>query len=98
VPAFKAGAHAGKVMVLQVGQVRREISYNGDTINTAARIEAKCNEYKKELLISGDLYELLSNRKGFTFRNAGNIKLDGKKQGVEIYKVSRGKRKRQQSS
>ena len=93
-PAFKAGAHAGKVMALQVGQIRRDISYNGDTINTAARIESKCNEYKQELLISGDLYELLGNRKGFTFRNAGHIKLDGKKQGVDLYKVKRGSKKK----
>lgn len=91
-PAFKAGAHSGKVMALQVGQIRRDISYNGDTINTAARIESKCNEYRQELLISGDLYQLLNHRKGFTFRNAGNIKLDGKKQGVDIYKVKRGNR------
>jgi adenylate cyclase len=97
-PEFKAGAHAGKVMVLQVGQIRRDISYNGDTINTAARIESKCNEYKQELLISGALYELLGNRKGFTFRNAGNIKLDGKKQGVDIYKVKKGNKKEKRST
>ncbi|MDY6917239.1 MAG: hypothetical protein SVP26_04730, partial [Chloroflexota bacterium] len=35
-----------KVMVLQVGQIRRDISYNGDTLNTAARIESMCNEYR----------------------------------------------------
>ena len=93
-PAFKAGAHAGKVMALQVGQIRRDISYNGDTINTAARIESKCNEYRQELLISGDLYELLNTRKGFTFNNTGNIKLDGKKRAVDIYKVKKGKKKR----
>jgi len=97
-PAFKAGAHAGKVMALQVGQIRRDISYNGDTINTAARIESKCNEYKQELLISGDLYKLLGNRKGFTFKNTGYIKLDGKKQGVELYKVKRGKGNKKSSS
>ena len=88
-PRFKAGVHAGRVMALQVGRIRREISYNGDTINTAARIESKCNDYKQDLLISGDLYEMLGRKNGFQFRNAGNIKLNGKKKGVDIYKVRR---------
>ena len=62
-PKFKAGLHIGKVMVLQVGSIRRDISYNGDTINTAARIESTCNEYKQNLLISGVLYEALEDKK-----------------------------------
>jgi len=88
-PGFKAGAHAGKVMVLQVGQDRRDISYNGDTINTAARIESQCNQLKREVLISGELYNRLRDRKGFHFKNAGNIKLNGKKRGVELYGVKK---------
>lgn len=88
-PGFKAGAHAGKVMVLQVGQDRRDISYNGDTINTAARIESQCNQLKQEVLISGELYNRLRGRKGFQFKNAGNIKLNGKKRGVELYGVKK---------
>lgn len=92
VPEFKAGIHAGKVMVLQVGQIRSDISFNGDTINTAARIEAQCNEHRHNLLISGDLYNKIKNKKGFQFSNAGNIKLKGKKRGVEIYKVRKKKK------
>jgi len=86
-PQFKAGVHVGKVMVLQVGQIRRDISYNGDTMNTAARIESKCNELKSNLLISGDLYNLLGDTKEFRFKNIGNIALRGKKQGVDIIQV-----------
>jgi adenylate cyclase len=41
-------------MVLQVEQTRRDIAYNGDTINIAACIESLCNEYQQALLISGD--------------------------------------------
>src|SRR6056297_399557 len=87
VPKFKAGVHAGKVMVLLVGKIRRDISYNGDTINTAARIEAMCNEYKQNLLISGDLYNLMGDEKDFNIKNVGNIKLKGKRKSVNIYQV-----------
>ncbi len=87
VPKFKAGLHVGKTMVLQVGSIRRDISYNGDTINTAARIESMCNEYKQDLLISGVLYEYLDDKKIFNYKEVGNIKLKGKKRGVLIYQV-----------
>ncbi len=86
-PKFKAGIHVGKVMVLQVGSIRRDISYNGDTINTAARIESMCNEYKQNLLISGVLYEYFENKEEYAFKDVGTIKLKGKKQGVLIYQV-----------
>lgn len=87
VPKFKAGVHAGKVMVLQIGQIRRDISYNGDTINTAARIESKCNEYKQDMLISKDLYDSLEVKKGFSFKHIGEVQLNGKRKGVGIYQV-----------
>jgi len=74
-------------MVLQVGQIRRDISYNGDTLNTAARIESMCGEYKQSLLISGVLYNLLDNKKSFSFKNVGEIKLKGKSKAIEIYQV-----------
>lgn len=87
VPAFKAGLHIGKTMVLQVGNVRRDISYNGDTINTTARIESMCNAYKQDLLISGVLYESLDNQDEFSFKEIDKIKLKGKRRGVQIYQV-----------
>lgn len=84
-PKFKAGAHVGKVMVLQIGQIRRDISYNGDTMNTAARIESQCNELKQQLLISGDLHSLLITNKNFRFKSVGDIQLKGKRKRVEIF-------------
>lgn len=86
-PQFKAGVHVGKVMVLQVGQIKRDISYNGDTMNTAARIESKCNELKQALLISGDLYNQLENTETYNYKSVGEIKLRGKKSAVEIFGV-----------
>lgn len=91
IPKFKAGIHAGKVMVLQVGQIRRDISYNGDTLNTAARIESMCNEYRQEVLISGDLFERIKDKKKYTFKNVGNIKLKGKRKAIDIFQVRKKK-------
>ena len=87
IPRFKAGVHVGKVMVLQVGRIRKDISYNGDTLNTAARIESMCNEYNKSLLISGDLHNIIHPKDGFYFKEVGNIRLKGKMKLVDIYHV-----------
>lgn len=86
-PKFKAGVHVGKVMVLQVGRIRRDISYNGDTLNTAARIESMCNDFNKSLLISGDLFNLMSEKQDYFVREVGNLRLKGKRRKVDVYHV-----------
>ena len=91
IPKFKAGMHVGKVMVLQVGQIRRDISYNGDTLNTTARIESMCNENRQNLLVSGDLHDMMKNQEGYSFKNIGNIKLKGKRKAIDIYQVKQKK-------
>lgn len=88
VPGFKAGLHVGKVMVLQVGTIRRDVSYNGDSLNTTARIESKCKEFNQELLISGDLKYIITDNKGYTFSKIGDIQLKGKERAVDIYSVN----------
>ena len=91
VPEFKAGVHVGHVMVLQVGQTRRDISYNGDTINTAARIESMCKEYKQDLLISEDLYNRTEVTDKYLFKEIGRVKLEGKRKSTGIYQVKERK-------
>lgn len=49
IPVFKAGLHMGKVTAVEIGETKRDIAYHGDTLNTAARIQSKCNEYGKML-------------------------------------------------
>jgi adenylate cyclase len=86
VPHFKAGVNSGIVTVTEVGKYKKEIAYHGDTINTAARIQGKCNEFKKELLISGSIKDRLDNS-DFTFENLDSIQLRGKNSQVPIYAV-----------
>lgn len=86
-PVFKAGMNAGIVTVTEVGKYKKEIAYHGDTINTAARIQGMCNEFNKELLISGGLKKYLDVNE-FKFEGLGSIELRGKKDEVEIYAVA----------
>lgn len=88
VPYFKAGMHDGMVTVTEVGKYKKEIAYHGDTLNTAARIQSKCNELEKGLLISESSKNKLGNSK-FEFHKIGNVVLRGKKRRVAIYAASK---------
>jgi adenylate cyclase len=86
-PLFKAGVNRGPVMVAEIGDIKRDIAYLSDVLNTAARIQDKCNEFDKHLLVSDSVYKLVGDEDGFTFTPIGRIALRGKKQEVEILSV-----------
>lgn len=85
-PHFKAGVNAGIVTVTEIGKYKKEIAYHGDPINTAARIQGKCNELQRELLISENLKTKLVET-DFTFEELGKIELRGKEKQVALYAV-----------
>ena len=87
VPFFKAGMNLGKVTVAEVGRNKKEIAYHGDTINTAARIQGKCNELQTDLLISEQLKNALGKALSYATRHMGDIPLRGKTDHVAIYAV-----------
>ena len=55
IPEFKAGVSSGYVTVAEVGELKKELAYHGDVLNTASRIQGLCNTYDKSLIISEDL-------------------------------------------
>ena len=86
-PVFKAGINIGMATVAEIGKYKKQIAYHGDTLNTAARIQAKCNEFNRELLISENLKQRLDNA-AFQYEKLGNISLKGKVEQVGMYAVS----------
>ena len=63
-PVFKAGVNIGEVTVTEIGDIKRDLAFLGDTMNTAARIQDQCNKYQKDLLISEALHNQLPRREG----------------------------------
>ncbi|BFP41773.1 hypothetical protein FGF1_26180 [Flavobacteriaceae bacterium GF1] len=70
-----------------MGKYKKEIAYHGDVINTAARIQGKCNAFEQELLISKELKTQL-NSNNYSYAHMGSIPLKGKQQTVAICSVS----------
>lgn len=87
-PVFKAGLNIGEVTVAEVGKYKKEIAYHGDTINTAARIQSKCNEFESELLISKELKEALGSSFNYVSKHMGEIPLKGKSIDISIFSVN----------
>ena len=89
-PSFKAGIHHGVVMAGEVGVIKTDIIYSGDVLNTAARIQAKCNEYKTDFLLSQNTLDLFQNKDlaKFESKKIGNIALRGKKKEIVIHSIS----------
>ena len=88
IPEFKAGVNIGFATVLEVGEVKREIAYLGDVLNTAARIQGQCKVYNENLMISEALRDRLKTLPGrLSIQPVGNIQLRGRIDAVELYCV-----------
>jgi len=86
-PAFKAGLHFGKVVSAQIGDLKREIVYNGDVLNTTSRIQNECNKYQRNCLVSGALMNRLKQINGFQWERIDTVTLRGKETEVELFSV-----------
>jgi adenylate cyclase len=87
VPHFKAGLHMGKVTAVEIGEIKRDIAYHGDTLNIASRIQSMCNDYSKKFLISSYFAEQSNVGSQFATTALGNILLKGKTATVGIMSV-----------
>lgn len=85
-PEFKAGLHGGKLIVTEVGIMKKEIAYHGDVINTAARIQGECNTHKAKLLISEILINAL-DKSDIDLKPLGLINLKGKQESIQLVQV-----------
>ena len=81
---FGVGVNVGPAVVGNVGcEFRMDFTAIGDTVNTAARLEA--NAKRSQVLISDALYERVKDR--VEVEPVGEIPLKGKSKGVFVYSV-----------
>lgn len=87
VPQFKAGLHLGKVTAVEIGEVKRDIAYHGDTLNTTARLQGMCKELGKTFLVSDYVVKISRLDKRFVVEDMGSILLRGKLEPTTIFSV-----------
>lgn len=88
VPEFKAGVNGGKVTATEIGDIKRDIAYHGDVLNTASRIQGACNDYHQSYMIEANLFQKLSGVDQYETSLIENIQLKGKHDGTDVYGVS----------
>ena len=86
-PQFKAGLHCGKVVTAQIGDIKREIIYNGDVLNTTARIRDECNKYGRDCLVSEALMTRLGNIGGIQWEKIDKVALRGKEAEMLLFGI-----------
>ncbi len=57
VPAFRAALHCGEIVAGEIGDLRREVAYVGDTLNVAARLLDAAKTMKRDILVSAELLQ-----------------------------------------
>ena len=86
--AVRAGLHCGPVVTGEMGSVRKEIVFLGDTVNTTARIQELCRETGDRVLASADLIDRLELPPGIAKRSLGDLRLRGKGADLALYTLT----------
>jgi adenylate cyclase len=84
----RAGLHCGPVVTGEMGTVRKEIVFLGDTVNTAARIQELCRETGDRVLASADLIDRLQLPSRVAKRSLGDLRLRGKGADLALYALT----------
>ena len=94
VPNFRAGLHAGPVVISECGESRPQVAFFGDTMNVTARLQERCKEAGRNLLVSGELLRLMNPAanpaKDLAVEALGPTQLRGRNAEVEVFAVARG--------
>jgi adenylate cyclase len=89
VPVFKAGFHYGQVTTGEIGLVKKQTIFSGDAVNTAAHIQAACNEHGVDILVSKDLLDVLALPPSrWSLRSVGEVPLKGKLRSITLFTVT----------
>lgn len=89
VPEFKAGIHGGNLMTAEVGTIKKELAYHGDVINTTARIQSKCNEFKQKIIISEELLADFNLHNNYILEHLGKLSLRGKNEEISLIGIKK---------
>ena len=87
-PRFRGGLHGGTVTAGELGDLRQQIVFVGDILNTAARLEEYAKRTGLDLVVSGTLLQRLALPLGIQASRCGELELRGKGARVEAYALT----------
>lgn len=86
---FRAALHCGPVVIGELGVVKMEIAFLGDTMNTVARIQQACRDTGHAVLASVALVDRLAALPpGVAKRSIGALRVRGKRSEIALYALA----------
>src|SRR5271157_3898853 len=95
---FRTGLHCGPVVTGEMGSMKKEIVFLGDTVNTAARIQELCRQTGDRVIASADLIDRLALPPGVAKRSLGDLRLRGKGADLALYALTKAAASRVEAS
>ncbi|MGB8609795.1 adenylate/guanylate cyclase domain-containing protein [Bradyrhizobium sp.] len=89
VPRIRGSLHFGPVIVGEIGDIKRAIVFNGDVMNTAARLEELSRGVEGGFLISRAAMERFNSVPPFAVRDLGRLPIRGRTDGVDVVGLDR---------
>jgi adenylate cyclase len=83
-PRIRGSLHFGPVIVGEIGDVKRAIVFNGDVMNTAARLEELSRNVDGGFLASRAAMERFSSAPPFAIHDLGRLPIRGRADGIDV--------------
>jgi adenylate cyclase len=83
-PRIRGSLHFGPVIVGEIGDVKRAIVFNGDVMNTAARLEELTRNVEGGFLASRAAMDRFSSAPPFVVRDLGRLPIRGRADGIDV--------------
>jgi len=84
VPRIRGSLHFGPVIVGEIGDIKRAIVFNGDVMNTAARLEELSRGVDGGFLASQAAMQQFRSELPVTVRDLGRLPIRGRTDGIDV--------------
>jgi adenylate cyclase len=84
VPRIRGSLHFGPVIIGEIGDVKRAIVFNGDVMNTAARLEELSRNVDGGFLASRAAMARFGSAPPFAVRDLGRLPIRGRADGIDV--------------
>jgi adenylate cyclase len=87
-PRIRGSLHFGPVIVGEIGDVKRAIVFNGDVMNTAARLEELSRDVDGGFLASRAAMQRFTSVPPFAIHDLGRLPIRGRADGIDVIGIA----------
>jgi len=92
VPVFRGGIDVGSVIATEIGELKRDIAYHGDVINTASRLLDLCKEREGRLMVSERVGDQVMEDASVMVEWQDEVRMKGKESATRVFSLEPGEK------